>query len=153
MNSPICQNDDAMPEKVRKAGCLFRALGMLAEIEAGQTLTRQEILEQYLWLQKEGYMKENCWVLDHEQVIKSAQYYLGVPQRAKYLVRAEDDSHDFDFSEGATAPNAYIAHIRMGSGIGHFYVCNDQEERIWDPFWPAPNGVEYRGYRAYRVGG
>ena len=50
-------------------------------------------------------------------------------------------------------PNAYIAHIRMASGIGHFYVCDANDERVWDPYWPAPNEVEYRGYRAYRVGG
>lgn len=151
--SPIQQNDKQLDESINAAGCLFRSLSMLAEIHAQHTLGPDQIAEQKRWLVDNGYMLDEpgkrCWVMNHEKVINSALYYLGLPQTARYVFREEIDDRDF---ETGIKANAFIRHVRMLTGTGHFYVCNENGTRIWDPFWPAP-AVDYViGVRGYRIG-
>jgi hypothetical protein len=114
-----------------------------------QTMTANEIEKLYDWLVDNEHMKPNCWVLDHERVITAAQYYLGQTQSARYLWRDEADSKDFGSPDNC---NFFIRHVRTKTGTGHFYVCNADGQRLWDPFWPAP-AVDYViGIRGYRIG-
>lgn len=146
--SPIQQNDRRLPTSVNSAGCLFRALGMLAEIQANQPLTPEQIEDQYEWLVAQGYMKPNCWVLNHEKVITSAQHYLGVPQSARYVWRYEVDDKDFGSESKA---NAYIQNVRTKTGIGHFVVVDQNERVLWDPYWPSPAVNYVIGVRGYAL--
>lgn len=147
MNSPIVQNDGRLNPQIRKAGCLFRSLSMLAEIKAGDTLTPEQIERQYDWLVDEGYMQENCYILSHEAVITSAQYHLDVQQTATYVFRASETG-DKDFDKGGPH-NAYIGHAKTVNGYGHFFVVDRKKQLIWDPWWPRPErdyALTFRGY-------
>lgn len=147
--SPVVQNDKRLNEQTNDAGCLFRSLGMGAEIHARHTMSPGQIEEQYAWLVGEQLMKPNCWVLNHEKVITAAQYYLGVRQAARYVFRDEGDEKDFGSPDKC---NFFIRHVRTKTGTGHFYVSTRDGQRLWDPYWPAP-AVDYViGIRGYRVG-
>jgi hypothetical protein len=149
MRSPILQTDSRLPEQINRAGCLFRSLVHLAEIEAKRLLTADDIKDIYLFLVKENHMKANCWVLNHESVIAAAQYHLGEPQRARYVYRDEADGSDFG---NPTDGDYHIRHVRTMTGTGHFYVCDYSGVRVFDPYWPVPM-VDYAiGIRGYRVG-
>lgn len=149
MIRPICQNDDRLQRDINKSGCLFRSLSMLAEMKAGKTLDPSTIRMQYLWLLDQGYMKENCYVLDHEQVIKSAQYYLGVSQKARYVFRQSETGQQ-DFFGGGPATH-FIRHVRTKNGYGHFYVSDVSGRMVWDPYWPSPEPKETLTFRGYRL--
>ncbi|HMA77885.1 MAG TPA: DUF261 family protein [Candidatus Paceibacterota bacterium] len=147
--SPIVQNDKRLNEQINKAGCLFRSLVMLAEMKAGHCLSTTEIdVDLYEWLIAEGAMKPNCWVLNHEKVIMAAQHYIGVKQSAKYVMR--DEADEFDFDTGVK-PNYFIRHVRTKNGTGHFFVCSENGDRTWDPYWPAPDVDYYIGIRGYKL--
>ena len=145
--TPLVQNDKQLNEYINRAGCLFRSLSMLAEVDAKKTLGPEQIQDLYHWLITQGHMDKNCWVRNHEAVIKGAQFYLGVPQSAKYVMREEADEHDFSAGEA----DYFIRHIRTVTGTGHFYVCDRMENRTWDPFWPAPATGHVLGVRGYKL--
>lgn len=147
MNSPIVQNDHRLNPQIRKAGCLFRSLSMLAEIKAGTTLVPEQVEEQYRFLVDNGYMSEACFVYDHEKVVTSAQYYLEIPANVKYVFRASETG-DGDFDHGGPH-NTYIGHAKTVSGNGHFFVVDRHKNLIWDPWWPRPDrdyDLTFRGY-------
>ena len=149
MLSPIVQNDHRLTPAIRKAGCLFRSLSMLAEIKAGATLTPEQIEEQYAWLVGHECMADDCYVLDHEAVITSAQHYLGMPQSARYVFR-RSESGDGDFERDGTA-NAFIGHAKTANGIGHFFVVDRHKALIFDPWWPRPERVRELTFRGYQL--
>lgn len=149
MIRPICQNDSKLPEEIQKAGCLFRSLTMLVEMAKGETLTSMEIVEQYEWLIEHGHMKDNCFVLDHEAVIKSAQFYLMMPQKAVYAFR-QSDTGKGDFTLRTLATH-FIRHVRTKNGYGHFYVSDISGRMVWDPYWPSPEPKETLTFRGYQL--
>jgi hypothetical protein len=151
MTSPIVQNDGRLNPQIRKAGCLFRSLSMLAEIKAGKTLTATQIEEQYEWLVDEALMLETCFVYDHEAVIKSAQYYIAVPQSARYVFRSSE-SGTGDFDNGGPH-NAHIGHAKTIHGNGHFFATDRGRSLIWDPWWPRPERDYELTFRGYYIGG
>ena len=146
--TPISQNDHRLPDQVQKAGCLFRSLSMLAEIQARRTLEPAQIVEQYHWLIKNSHMDGHCYVLDHAAVIRSAQYYLGTQQRAEYVLRRTETGLN-DFDKGT--PNAWIGHVKTEAGHGHFLVIASDGRVIWDPWWPSPTPVKTLSLRGYRI--
>jgi len=149
VTAPIVQNDHRLNPQIRKAGCLFRSLSMLAEIRALTTLTPEQIETQYEWLVDNGHMAPNCFVYDHEAVITSAQFYLQAPQYGRYVFRAsETGSGDFDHGG---RHNAYIGHARTENGYGHFFVRDRNRRLIWDPWWPMPPRVEQLTFRGYHL--
>lgn len=146
---PIFQNDDRLNTNINLYGCLFRSLSMVAEMAAGYTLSPDQIEEQYRWLIDHGHMKENCWVLNHEAVIESAQYYLGVPQGAAYLERSSrGGTGDF---KNPGVPNAFIGHGKTENGYGHFFVVRRDGTVVFDPYWPSPVIVRPLTFRSYFV--
>lgn len=148
--SPIVQNDGRLNPEIREAGCLFRSLSMLAEIAARKTLTPEQIEEQYAWLVARGYMRENCYVLDHAKVITSAQHYLGEKQAADYVFRSSKKGNG-DFDNGGPR-NGYIGHAKTALGYGHFFVTDRNRNLIWDPWWPMPERDRELTFRGYFVG-
>jgi hypothetical protein len=122
---------------------------MLAEIKAGKTLSPEQIEDQYTWLIDNGHMGENCFVYDHERVIISAQYYLGVEQSAKYVFRSSETGAD-DFDHGGPH-NAYIGHAKTVNGYGHFFVVDRKRNLVWDPWWPLPERDYHLTFRGYLI--
>lgn len=149
MIAPIVQNDDRLNAHIRKEGCLFRSLQMIAEIQAGRCLTPDEISFQYAWLIERGYMKENCYIIDHAAVIRSAQYGLNGPQRARYVLRTSETGIG-DFEMGVP-PNAFIRHFKTVNGYGHFVVADRFGNRLWDPYWPPTEPVKELTFRGYAI--
>jgi hypothetical protein len=147
VRQPICQNDERLNEHIRVAGCLFRSLQMLAEIQARCTLTPEQIEELYKRAVDGGIMKEDCFVLDHAAIIRAAQATLGTPPKARYVLRRSATSHgDFDLK---IPPVAFIRHYRTVNDYGHFLVSDRFGHVMWDPFWPpteAAQDISSRGY-------
>jgi hypothetical protein len=158
MNMPLYQNDPRLSVVTSLApyGCLVSTLRQVVERKVGRALSVDQWIEMYGWLTQNGRVRDDetlqAYVLDHEAVLKAAQYYLRVPQNAKYVFR-EGNGDGQDFRHQGPV-NAWICHGRIaGSGIAHFWEIFENGDCAWDPLWPTRPKLTTISVRGYWVGG
>lgn len=155
--TPLTQNDPRLSREpsIKPYGCLFRALGELAEHKAGRTMSADNIIAMYRWLlDNDAILDEpdkRAWIVDHTKTIRAAQHYLGVKQTGEYVYRNDMDSSDNDFGSRDKA-NYFICYARISNAsIGHFIHCDQNAQRVWDSYFPATEILEITSLRGYRL--
>lgn len=149
--SPILQTDTRLPLHVQREGCYFRSLVMLAEMHHRQLLDAADIVKLYDYVISTGAMKQDCWVLEPEKIIQSAQFFLGHGPSGRMLFRTAAKGsglEDGNFTRPGR-PSHWIRHYKTVNGHGHFVVADKTGATVWDPYFPfttAAKELTFRGY-------
>lgn len=159
MRSPVLQNDDRLNQYINDAGCLYRSLTHLVEMQAGENFDDRALLKLYDRLvrlngqSKYRGMKQNCFVMSHEDVLQVAIDEFGKDWKPFYVKKESQTSEIRSwFSSYEVEPNGFILHAGVNdNNIGHFMVSDISFERAWDPFFPATRINEIRSYRYYAI--
>lgn len=163
MKSPIVQNDHRLPPAFQAAGCLARSLMYGVEMLAWNTdkippLTADQIGSLYRELvqQNDGDeyrgMRDNCFVMNHEDVMEKTGNMLGFPVTGFYLESESFSDRVRPFrSAHQVRPTYWIVHRILRSGVGHFMSADQRMNTIFDPMFPATYPRDVLSFRSYHI--
>ena len=114
------QTDKEFPEQIQKYGCLFFSLMDIAERQTGHYFIHRSIMEVYHDLIFRGYMNENCYVRNHEKVLKAALLILGNNQPVRYNGAWYNDFVTDRATWGIKGGTAMVLQYQTLKGNSHF---------------------------------
>ena len=158
MNLPLFQNDPQLlcRPSIRDFGCYVRGLSQLCEKVAGTALTAKQTITQYDWLLENGKMLDErgrqAFVLYPEAVGKAAQFYLGVPQTFRAVLRRSVDGYDHsDFDTGEEPTHWLALGLIEGGKIPHFWEIDNDQHPLWDSLWPVRSKLQILSLRGFVI--
>lgn len=137
------QTDSNFNYQINDYGCLFFSLMDIAEEYTGHYFISKTIKELYKKLIDLGYMRRDCYILNHEKVLQEALEVLGNHDKADYTgARYFNDRKSWGENFGMYM----IMQFKTKNGNGHFF------RNHYDPYQPLIKFSNIMSIRYYNVG-
>lgn len=140
------QTTKGLAKEIQCIGCFFRSAQAMAEIEAGQALTIDQINQMWLWAKGEGIIDENLKMKASAPIANHTLNVLGVKDR-KFIEIAVSREGIPTFYKSIPKenrkPDYFIRKIKNQYSGTHFLVVDEKGKTIFDPDNTAKEISEY----------
>ena len=137
------QTDEYFNKEINNYGCLFFSLMDIAEEYTGHNFIPKTIKSLYRELIDLGFMRKDCYVLDHEKVLQQALEVLGNHDKSSYIgARYLNNGSSWGDKYGMY----FILQLKTKNGNGHFTRMH------YDPYYPEIKFSNVMSIRYYNIG-
>lgn len=142
----IYQTDFHDNINIYKSGCLFMSLIEIAQRMADRKPEKRDINNLYKHCVDRGFMKETCYINDHNEVLNDALNFLIKPDiRAQYSGAYYIEKPEKNW--GMNAGKYKIVQVKTANQNSHFMVLDNVQP--YDPWFPAVNFDRVLSIRYY----
>ncbi|MGP1414684.1 MAG: hypothetical protein ACTTJ6_01940 [Treponema sp.] len=136
MIKPIPQTSKDLYHDIQCVGCFFRSSQAIAEMEAGKTLSPDQINNMWTWAIKAGYIDEYNRMKASAPIANKTLEVLGVKDK-KFIEIATSKNGIATFYKSITKdmqkPKYFIRKIHNQYNGTHFLVVDEKGITIFDP--------------------
>ena len=130
------QTTKGLAEEIQCIGCFFRSAQAMAEIEANQALTIDQINQMWLWAKSEGIIDENLKMKASAPIANHTLNVLGVKNK-KFIEIATSKNgvpaYYKSIPKEKRKPDYFIRKIKNQYSGTHFLVVDEKGKTIFDP--------------------